>query len=301
MPELPEVYTIVKYLHRTIRGEIFKKAWTDTPKIWGGKKSFKDITLQLKGRKIISVTRVGKNILFNFSDNLTLLAHQKMSGHFLVGHWRKSIQENDVAWIPDDNEINIQTKTALKNASNRFIHVMIEFKSGKMLALSDMRKFAKIEMIETTQVNSESRLQKLGPDWWDNPLTPQKLLIKLKASHRYLKSFLLDQGVAAGLGNIYVDESLFRAGLNPLRKTSSLNLKDSQKLVAAIKKTLAAAIKRRGTSFSDYRQANGEKGDYQNLLKVYGRKGKKCFRCQTKLVGVKIGQRSSVYCPACQR
>ncbi|MCX6737141.1 MAG: bifunctional DNA-formamidopyrimidine glycosylase/DNA-(apurinic or apyrimidinic site) lyase [Candidatus Parcubacteria bacterium] len=301
MPELPEVYTIVKYLHKTIKGEILKKAWTDTPKILGGEKSFRNIILRLKGRGIISVTRVGKNILFNFSGDTTLLAHQKMSGHFLVGHWRKTRKGGNTIWIPSGDKMSLQVKNALQNASNRFIHVVIEFKSGKMLALSDMRKFARIEMIESAQIYSKSRLQKLGPDWWDKPLTSQALLIKLKASKKYLKLFLLDQNIAAGLGNIYVDESLFRAGLSPLRIASSLNLKEVQKLVTAIQKTLALAIINKGTSFSDYRQANGEKGSYQNLLQVYGRKGGKCPRCRTKLIGIKIGQRSSVYCPSCQK
>ncbi len=301
MPELPEVYTIVNYLQNKIKGEVFKSAWTDTPKIFGGEKQFKELVKKLQGQRIISVTRVGKNILFNFSDSITLLAHQKMSGHFLVGYWQKIKQGNTTSWVPDRNKLNTQVKVALANPSNRFIHLIIEFKSGQMLALSDMRKFARIEMLQTAKVYSESRLRGLGPDWWDHSLTPKELLNLAKKGNRYLKSFLLDQSVAAGLGNIYVDETLFRAGLSPLRKTSTLNLKDSQKLVAAIKKTLTLAIKKGGTSFSDYRQADGEKGTYQNVLKVYGRKNEKCFVCQTKLIGTKIGQRSTVYCPHCQK
>lgn len=301
MPELPEVYTIVKYLHKTIKGETFAKIWTDTPKILGGLASCKNIQLQLKGKKIISVTRVGKNILFNFSNDLILLAHQKMSGHFLVGYWRKISTKGTLTWVLSSQKMRPEVRDALQNPSNRFIHVVIEFKSGKMLALSDMRKFARIEMIKSKELYSKSRLQKLGPDWWDKPLTARELLNKLKASKKHLKLFLLDQDIAAGLGNIYVDESLFRARLNPLRISSSLNLKEAQKLIIAIRKTFKLAILNKGTSFSDYRQANGEKGSYQNLLQVYGRKGKKCFRCQTKLVGIKIGQRSSVYCPFCQK
>lgn len=301
MPELPEVYTITNYLQKKIKGEIFKTAWTDTSKILGGEKQFKELATKLRGQRIISVTRVGKNILFNFSGNLTLLAHQKMSGHFLVGRWNKIKKEGVTSWVPSKQKLSSKTQIALENSSNRFIHLVIEFRDGQMLALSDMRKFARIELLESTNIYKESRLKNLGPDWWDNPLSPKELLNLAKKSTRRLKSFLLDQSVAAGLGNIYVDETLFKAGLSPLRKTVTLSLKDSQKLVAAIKKTLTLAIKKGGTSFSDYRQANGEKGAYQNVLKVYGRKNEKCFVCQTKLIGIKIGQRSTVYCPHCQR
>ena len=301
MPELPEVYTIVNYLQKKIKGEVFKTAWTDTPKLFGGEKQFRKLTTKLQEQRIVSVTRVGKNILFNFSGNLTLLAHQKMSGHFLVGKWDKIKKEGVISWLPSNQKLSSKTQIALKNSANRFIHLVIEFKSGQMLALSDMRKFARIEMLESTNIYKESRLKNLGPDWWDNPLPPKELLKMAKRGNRRLKPFLLDQSIAAGLGNIYVDETLFRAGLSPLRKTTTLNLKDAQKLVAAIKKTLAVAIKKGGTSFSDYRQANGEKGLYQNVLKVYGRKNEKCFICGTKLIGIKIGQRSSVYCPHCQK
>ncbi|HPS28251.1 MAG TPA: bifunctional DNA-formamidopyrimidine glycosylase/DNA-(apurinic or apyrimidinic site) lyase [Candidatus Paceibacterota bacterium] len=301
MPELPEVYTIVKYLQKNIKGEVFKSAWTDTPKIFGNKDNFQKLSSKIKGQKIQSVSRVGKNILFNVSDGLTLLAHQKMSGHFLVGHWQQKKQMSIKTWIPDESELNERVKTALTDSSNRFIHVVFEFQSGKMLALSDMRKFARIELVETKNIYDSSRLSNLGPDWWDKPLTAKALFTKLQTSKKYLKPFLLDQATAAGLGNIYADEALFRAGLSPLRRTTSLSLKDSAHLIAAIKKTLALAIKSGGTSFSDYRQANGEKGTYQNHLKVYGRKGEKCLRCQTELKSIKIGQRSAVYCPHCQK
>lgn len=299
MPELPEVYTIVRYLQENIKGEVFKTVWTDVPQIFGGQSNFHQLTTKIKGQKIQSVGRLGKNILFNTSGSLTILAHQKMSGHFLVGHWQ--FNQKSKTWAPDGSRFNKQVKSALIDSSNRFIHVVFEFRSGKMLALSDMRKFARIELIETTKVYTNSRLSNLGPDWWNEPLTAQALLTKLHASKRYLKPFLLDQSIAAGLGNIYADEALFKARLSPLRKSASLNLKEAARLVVAIKNTLATAIKNKGTSFSDYRQANGEKGSYQNKLKVYGRKGEKCFRCHTLLETVKIGQRSAVYCPHCQK
>lgn len=300
MPELPEVYTIVQYLQKKIRGEIFKKTWADTPKIFGGTENLTKITRKIKGQKILSVQRVGKNILFNLSEGDTLLAHQKMSGHFLVGYWRKIKQGKTTSWVPID-KIKGCPIHALTDSANRFLRVVFEFESGRMLALSDMRKFATIALLPTDGLLEKSRLKILGPDWWDKPLSPQALLLKLKASKKSLKSFLLDQNIAAGLGNIYADESLFRAGLSPLRKTMTLNLKDAQKLTAAIHETLALAIKSKGTSFSDFRQANGEKGKYQNSLQVYGRKGQPCLRCGVKLIRIKIGQRSTVYCPHCQK
>jgi formamidopyrimidine-DNA glycosylase len=301
MPELPEVYTIVKYLQKKITGEILQNLWTDTPKIFGGEKNFQKISVKLKNKKINSVARIGKNILFNFADGAVLIAHQKMTGHFLVGQWIKIRKEGKTIWLPNEKRLNHQEFLILQNPSNRFIHLVIEFKSGKMLVLSDMRKFARIEMSPSSQITSSHSLKNLGPDWWDNPLTPKGFYAKLQGSKKKIKSFLLNQNIAAGLGNIYVDESLFEGKINPLRHANSLNLKEAKRILKAIKIILGRAIKMGGTSFSDYRQANGKKGTYQNLLKVYGRKGEKCLNCRQTLIGIKIGQRATVYCRQCQK
>jgi formamidopyrimidine-DNA glycosylase len=143
-------------------------------------------------------------------------------------------------------------------------------------------------------------LQKLGPEPFGEDFTPAYLYEKLKLSRRPLKTALLDQGLVAGLGNIYADEVLFFCGLHPTSTGSQLSLADFERIHQQIQATLAAAINAGGTSFSDYRQVTGINGNYGGMAQVYGRRGEPCRSCGTAIAKIKLAGRSAHFCPQCQ-
>ncbi len=287
MPELPEVETIVRDLKKTILGQKFRDVWTDFPKNIKKPKNFEQFKKEIKNKKIEQIWRRGKNILFGLSDGKTLLIHQKLTGHFLIGNWKLKHGR----WIAKE-------KGPLQEPVNRFIHLMFWLDDGKMLALSDLRKFAKVELLERDELEKE--LSSLGPEPLEKDFTFEKFK-KILPKKGKIKQILMDQNVIAGIGNIYSDEILWQAKVNPFKEIKRLSNEEIKKIYQAIKDILPKAIELGGESISDFRRISGERGYFDKERKVYRREGEKCQRCGTLIKRVKLGARSAHYCLKCQK
>ena len=169
-----------------------------------------------------------------------------------------------------------------------------------MLALSDLRKFAKVELWNTKELLSSEQMKKLGVEPLSKEFTFEKLRKLLEGKKRKIKQVLMDQEVIAGIGNIYSDEILFEAKINPFKTSSDLNIAELKRLYSAIIKILKKAIKLQGESISDWRMPDGRKGSFDRYRKVYRREGQPCFNCGTLILRKKIGTRSTYFCPKCQ-
>lgn len=303
MPELPEVHTTATHLNRVVKNRTIKDVWTDWPKYFRGSKNFKK---KIAGRKILSVGRKGKNILFRLSGGYTMLAHQKMTGHFLVGRWReisKNEKELEEVWL-GQKWVPVDHKGPLGDDRNRFIRLIFFLSGGEMLALSDLRRFAKIILGKDGEIMNLPELQELGPE----PIDPKFNLEKFTETFKFLagrrvsiKQALLSQEFVSGVGNIYADESLWLAKIHPLRLAGKLSGAELSSLYRALRLVLKKAIKSRGSSVDDYRDPSGRAGVYQNAHEVYHREGESCRRCGTKIKRIKIGQRSAHFCSKCQK
>jgi len=292
MPELPEVQTVVNHLAKILPGLSVKDVWTDTPKLIKNSGSFLAFKKKIVGEKFLRFERRGKNICLHLSNNLTLVIHQKMTGHLLYGVWEKKNR----GWISPK-------AGAIRNdPHNRFIRVIFYLGNNKMLALCDMRKFAKIMLIETSLLHSHKDFSSLGPDALDKSLTLKKFSAIIKSKKGKIKQILLDQTVVAGIGNIYADETLYDAGIHPLEKPENISLIKMSALYKSIRKILTLAIKHGGSSDVDFRNPLGEKGRYQEKHKVYRKTGSICLkRDGGEITRIVIGGRGTNFCPAHQK
>ena len=292
MPELPEAQTIVNDLNKKVKGLKIIDVWTDWPKYFGRSKGgFDGFKKEIKNKKIEGVWRIGKNIMFDFSGGKKMLIHQKMTGHLLVGIWYL------VSGIWRSKE-----KGPLAEKVNGYIHAMFYLSNGKMMALSDLRKFAKILLFDDKDLKNLEDVKNIGPD----PLKPDlqfkdfKSLITKKRG--IVKKVLMDQNVVSGIGNIYADEILFAVKIHPLKKVEKLSDRELELIFNASKNILKKAIKLRGTSTSDFRDTSGRAGTFGKVLQVYRRSGAICPRkCGGTIKRIKIGSRSAHFCSACQQ
>lgn len=287
--------TTVRGLKEKILERFFVDVWTDFQKLIKKPKTFEQFKKEIKGKKIENIWRRGKNIIFTLSENKSLLIHQKLTGHLLVGQW----SFNKGFW-------GVETKGPLNEKINSYIHLLFTLDNGQMLALSDLRKFAKIELWETKELENSEEMKKLGPEPLDKSFTFERLrealkdYLQLKRKGK-IKQVLMDQNIIAGVGNIYSDEILWRAKIHPLKEVSKLTEKELKKIYKFLKEVLKKAIKVKGESFSDYRTPSGEKGGFDTLRKVYQREGEKCSSCKNIIKRVKMAGRSAHFCPVCQK
>ncbi len=285
MPELPEVQTTVSQLKKKALKRAFVDVWTDSPNLVKKPESFDDFRRKIKGKKIKDIRRRGKNIIFKLSEGQSLLIHQKLTGHLLYGYWKEGHWQSE------------EEKKIGEDKMNQYIHLVFFLDNKKEIALSDLRKFAKVELASDEEIEKE--LEDLGPDPLEISFSEFKEAIGSGRSK--IKEVLMNQKIISGVGNIYSDEALFRAGIHPLRKVKDLKEKELEKLYRELKRILNKALKVQGTSVSDYRTPEGKKGEFEKLLKVYRRKGEKCFNCGAKVERIKIGGRSTHFCPHCQK
>jgi len=292
MPELPEVETIVRQFNKTIKGEIIIDLWTDSPNNLEGNFKIEKVRSLIKNRKILKAERRGKNILIFLDQDLILWIHLKLTGHLLVG---------DFEYL--NNQWQPKAQGALLDPQNRFLHWVFSFKSGKRLALSDRRKFAKIVLLTTADLKQAKDLNDLGIDPLSLGFNQKQLEELLSSARGEIKKVLMDQKAISGIGNIYANEILWEAKINPFKKVKELKKEETKRLFQAIKKILIIAIKYQGTSAKDetYRNLEGEKGSYAKFLKVYQKEGEPCSRCATLIKRVKNQGRSTFYCPQCQK
>lgn len=290
MPELPEVETIVRELRKKILGLKITGAWVDWPKTLkqaGGVDNFRK---QVKGKKILSVRRKAKYIVMDIEGKKTIFIHQKISGHLLYGKWRL----NKGIWI---SEISGPLKDDRQNGYIRFV---LMFNNGYQLALSDLRRFGKVILVDDDKVRDLKEISNLGPEPLEIDFKTFKGLFS-SANWRKrgkIKQVLMDPAFIAGIGNIYADEILWDSGFHPLSRAENLNEKDLRKIFDATGKILKKAIKYKGSSMDDYRIPSGEKGRFQNIQNAYQLTGKKCKKKDGGVIArLKLGGRSAHFCP----
>lgn len=309
MPELPEVQTTVNGLSQTIVGLKITGAWSDYNSIyWKGSESIRDpeyferFKKEIVGKKVLAVSRRAKNILIKIGDAKNeeadiILVHMKMTGHLLYGTFKYDARAPKHRWIPIAPE-------SLKDPFNRHIHFVITFSNKKQVALSDSRKFAKVTLIKAIDFEKTIHLRHLGPEPLDEDFSLEKFKMRLALRPKgKIKQVLMEQKIVAGIGNIYADESLWRAGIHPLETVSKIPTKKISLLFQAIKQTLSKGIDFGGDSMSDYRNIHGEKGKFQEHHSAYRRTGQKCSKagCKGVIKRVIVGARSAHYCSEHQR
>jgi len=287
VPELPEVETIIRDLNKKVLNRTFINVWTDFAKTVRKPEDFERFKKEIKGKKIQKIWRRGKNIIFNLSENSSLLIHQKLTGHLLLGNWEFS----EGKWIPPTGP--------LTEKINTYIHLLFTLDNGQMLALSDLRKFAKVELWDNEGLKKE--LSSFGPEPLEKDFTFEKFKECFKGKRGKIKQVLMDQTVIAGIGNIYSDEILWQAKIYPFKNVSKLTDEELKEIYQAMREILAKAIKLGGESISDFRRISGERGYFDKERKVYRREGEPCPRCGIKIKRVKLGGRSVHYCPSCQK
>jgi formamidopyrimidine-DNA glycosylase len=269
MPELPEVETIARRLKPHLLGRTIEDAQLRWPRTlaFPSPGKFKE---RIKGQEVRDVTRRAKYFILRLSD-FSLLVHLRMSG---------DLQLKESTIKPEKHDRLI---LSLRSAAS--------LESSK-LVFNDTRKFGRVWLTD----HPDDVLGKLGPEPLSRAFTPQWLHAALHNRHRQLKPLLLDQSFLAGLGNIYTDEALHRAKLNPLAASDSVTPQQAEALHEAIHKVLREGIRRNGASF-DWVYRGGE---FQNYFQVYDRAGQPCPVCGTKIERIIVGQRSTHFCPRCQ-
>jgi formamidopyrimidine-DNA glycosylase len=315
MPELPEVQTTVNNLNKKILNRKITGVWFDNPKmisiILGAdkrgiirgttrkQKEFKRLfEKQIKKLEIKEIKRRGKNILIYLNPKSKilnpklLLIHQKLTGHLLIGKW-KLVNGNWKSLI----------KGLLEEKVNNYIHLIFYLDNGWQLALSDLRKFAKVLLGPKEKIEKMPDLAKLGTEPLDKSFTFEKFKETLRQARgkRKIKQVLMDQEVIAGIGNIYSDEILWKARIHPFKRTNQLTTKKLKAIYAAMREILKKAIQLRGTSTSDYRDPSGKLGKYTEKRYAYQRENKPCPRCKTPIKRIKLAGRSAHYCLKCQK
>lgn len=272
MPEMPEVETVRRTLTPLAVGKTIKRVdvWYDKV-IVGDVKSFQQ---QLKGKTIEKIDRYGKYLLFRLGD-LTIVSHLRMEGKY-----------------------RLITADAPREKHE---HLQFIFTDGSALRYDDVRKFGRLQLVETGTERIVTGIKHLGPEALSPEFTEDYFAKALKNKSKKIKNLLLDQTVVAGLGNIYVDEVLWQAKINPVAEPKDLTKQQVQDLYEAINSTIKEAIKLGGTTVHSFLNAEGQAGGYQDRLEVYGRAGEDCLRCGGKLVKIKVNGRGTTYCPNCQR
>lgn len=319
MPELPEVTTIVSDLNKLVRGKKIVAIKGDTPKLIQPY-SFSEFEKRVTGKCFEKFERRGKFIiaylsLISRSDlppigaRPALRSEVRLKGRLALRGGRPQISDL-LAWhmrmtghllYRDEKNESKDAKEYFSDRRNQYIRFSIIFSDKTRLDFSDLRKFGTLHLFEGDEIGKCKGIATLGPDALEHPWKPVELQELLKRKNVALKQSLLDQTVIAGIGNIYADEILWTAKLHPLRKANTVSVEESKKIVLAMKKVLKSAVKHRGSSVDDYRDASGKAGDYSKFHRVYQRKNLPCFRCGEKIVRIKVNGRGTCFCPVCQK
>jgi formamidopyrimidine-DNA glycosylase len=270
MPELPEVETVVRGLRQPLVGRTVLGMWYDCDRTVHSPDP-EQFASRIVGQTFRSIDRRAKYILCQLDHDL-LVVHLKMTGRLYV--------------VPND---------AVSEA-DRWLHFYLQLDNGTQLRFSDARKFGFVSLTPTfAEIAPE-----LGPEPLADDFTPAILRERLARHGKSIKALLLDQAFLAGVGNIYADEALHRAQISPLRPANQLTDAEVDALYIAIRDALNAGIVQEGASVSWYRKPDGTTGEAQNHFYVYGRDGEPCERCGETIVKIRVAQRGTHYCPACQ-
>ncbi|MDA8441474.1 MAG: bifunctional DNA-formamidopyrimidine glycosylase/DNA-(apurinic or apyrimidinic site) lyase [Peptococcaceae bacterium] len=273
MPELPEVETVRQSLQKKVAGLKIAAVKIVQPKVVKAG-PFEDFAVALLGRTFIDFERRGKYLLAHLDGSASIVVHLRMTGRWV--------------YCKPDTQLAKHT------------HVIFQLSDGNELRFTDTRRFGGMELVATQNLVEYNSLLKLGVEPLSEDFTPEILCILLQGKKSKIKSLILDQTNLAGLGNIYADEALFLAGIHPERKAETITAAEALKLHHAIQEVLQKGIANKGTTFRDYVDAEGQQGQNQLSLNVYGRGGQNCVKCGTALGKAKVGGRTSIFCPACQ-
>jgi formamidopyrimidine-DNA glycosylase len=269
MPELPEVETIARALAAEIAGRtVAGVTCFDPPALQPTPEAF---TALVAGRRIASVGRRGKLLLLNLAGGAQVAVHLRMTGRLVA--------------LPPGAEAQRP-------------RAVLALDDGSALGFSDVRRFGSMHGFGPGEIEAWPFYRTLGPEPFD--LDAGGFSARLGQGAARIKSLLLDQTVIAGVGNIYADESLFRAGVRPDAPARSLSPARRARLFAALIEVLALAIAENGSSIRDYRDAHGDAGAFQNHFRAYGRAGQPCLTCGTRMQSIRVAGRTSTFCPKCQ-
>ena len=283
MPELPEVETVRRGLQPSMEGAVIVTAQVNRPDLrWPFPERMAE---RLTGARVNQLRRRSKYILADLDTGETLLIHLGMSGRLTVSgdplgqfvHQHPQAEKHD--------------------------HVVFDMDNGARVTFNDPRRFGAMDLLETGTAEQHKLLSVLGPEPLGNDFHEAHLIEAFRNKNSPVKTALLDQGIIAGLGNIYVCEALFRAGISPRRKAKQISAKRIATLVPIIRQVLQDAIAAGGSSLKDFRQADGELGYFQHSFDVYGREGEPCRSegCKAQIQRITQSGRSSFFCAQCQR
>ncbi|MGB0544288.1 MAG: bifunctional DNA-formamidopyrimidine glycosylase/DNA-(apurinic or apyrimidinic site) lyase [Longimicrobiales bacterium] len=273
MPELPEAETIVRGLKSTVIGKTITRAEVIRADILREPK--RSFTPRLRGRSVADVTRRAKNVILELDDDSVIWVNLGMTGRLLP-------------FPASPRGVGRPTHPAVR----------FRFADGGVLIFDDVRRFGSVEHLDASA--RAERSAAMGPEPLSDGWLPEQLVDALGRSRSPARSWLLDQRKIAGVGNIYAAEALFLAGIDPRTPVSSLDEGRGRALHGAIREVLQGAIDAGGTTIRDYRNAEGEMGEYGRKLYVYGRDGAPCHRCDMIIERVVFSNRSAFLCPTCQ-
>lgn len=294
MPELPEVESIRLGLDPRIKNRVIERAELRLAKQLRGMKPA-EFAARVAGRTISGTGRRGKYLMI-LLDGETMVIHLGMTGQ--VTYWDHTKEDqNEFVVLP---HTGLQ-KAAGQHAPDKHTHLLFHLKGGDRIQYRDIRQFGYVRLFAPGEIEKFKSISRLGLEPLDRAFTFAAFKKAMAGRRGALKAMLLSQSPIAGLGNIYVDEALFRAGLHPRRKAETLKEPQLKALFKAIPAVLRQGLKFGGTTLMDYRDAMGGKGSNQERLKAYGRAGEPCARCGRALKKILVSQRSTVFCPACQR
>ncbi|GLQ35669.1 formamidopyrimidine-DNA glycosylase [Amylibacter marinus] len=278
MPELPEVETVRRGLTPAMQGQVIARADIRRPDLrW----PFPDnMAARLIGARVDSLRRRSKYILLDLDRGETLLIHLGMSGRMIIAPPTPTPQD------PAKHD-----------------HVVLDMANGTRISFNDPRRFGAMDLIDTKTLDQHKLIKNIGPEPLGNAFNDSYLFENLSRRKSPIKTALLDQGLVAGLGNIYVCEVLWRAGIHPTTRCTDITQAQASALVPIIRTVLSEAIEAGGSSLRDHRQTNGDLGYFQHSFAVYGREGEKCRteNCADSILRLVQAGRSSFFCPNCQK
>jgi formamidopyrimidine-DNA glycosylase len=274
VPELPEVETVRRQLEPVLVGRRFEHVDINDPRLTRPEDPA-EVAAELTGERVAALERRGKYLVVRFESGRVLLIHLRMTGTFL--------------YAPPGTPADVPHQRAVVNLDD-----------GSDVVYRDVRRFGTWLLVEPEDLDPYLA-QRLGGEPLGRSFTTKSLAASLASRKAPVKAALLDQRTLAGLGNIYVDEALWRARVHPLRPARELEADDVRALREGIKRALELGIRRQGATLSDYRQPDGRAGSMQTELKVYGRLGEPCERCGTPIEKTRVAGRGTWYCPDCQR
>ena len=274
MPELPEVETVRRRLEPVLVGRTFDRVEIEDVRLTRPEDPA-EVAAELTGERVAALERRGKYLVVRFESGRVLLIHLRMTGNFL--------------YVPPGTPVDVSHRRAI-----------VKLDDGSDVVYRDIRRFGTWLLVEPNELDPYLA-SRLGSEPIGRTFTTKALTAKLANRKAPIKAALLDQRTLAGLGNIYVDEALWRARIHPLRPARELEPDEIRALREGIKQALAAGIRRQGATLRDYRQPDGSSGSMQKEFKVYGRGGEPCARCGTPIEKTRVAGRGTWYCPSCQR